>query len=39
VELFNGLVSNRVRRGLYPSYVEHEDNNDSGNPVIRCMPT
>jgi 5-methylcytosine-specific restriction enzyme subunit McrC len=26
VELFNSLVSNRVRRGLYQSYVEHEDN-------------
>src|SRR5205807_1691624 len=25
VELFNTLVSNRVRRGLYQNYIEHED--------------
>jgi 5-methylcytosine-specific restriction enzyme subunit McrC len=26
VELFNALVAKRVRRGLYQSYVEHQDN-------------
>ena len=26
VELFNALVANRVRRGLYQSYLEHQDN-------------
>jgi 5-methylcytosine-specific restriction enzyme subunit McrC len=26
VELFNALVAKRVRRGLYQSYIEHQDN-------------
>jgi 5-methylcytosine-specific restriction enzyme subunit McrC len=26
IELFNALVAKRVRRGLYQSYIEHQDN-------------